>query len=256
MINISGHDIRMTPEAEVRLVQEAKAGNKAAEKMLLDAYMEAVKDAHRYSAVGMYPSKLGYNYNFKGINFEEHGEPLAQIHHRCIQLFDFEKKHKTAPLPYLKYLLDTISYRALDYLDAEKRRTSHEVTASDLQKSKQGDTDWEFMNQDDLIEAVACKELMHDNAAQEQKDAEVENFFNKVLQCDTLFGCARDYMKLTIKMAKERVSHKNLMGDVMKKMRGKDAKRNGGYYYEKMARNELPENAKEQFRDILQITGE
>ncbi|SHL34306.1 hypothetical protein [Fibrobacter sp. UWEL] len=255
MIKVLGHDIRMTTEAEAILVERAKKGDKNAEKYLLNTYIKPVEDVHTFSAVGRYPSKLGHSYNFKGIDFEEHGEPLAQIHHHCIELYDVERKHKTAQLPYLKYLLDTISHRALDYLENEQRRTSHEIAMSDLKNSR-SEMDWENMNNDDLMDVVACRELMHDNAAQERKDAEIEKLYDKAINNPDLTPGNRVYMQTYVKIAREKASSKGLMKATIKEMNGEEAKRNGGYHYEKKSREQLGQEYEDQFRAALGLTGE
>lgn len=267
MIKVLGHDIRMTPAAEAHLVKEAKVGNKIAEKMLLEAYIDPVKTVHMYSAVGKFPARLCHNYNHKGLTFEEHGEPLAEINHRCIQLFDFEKKHKTAKLPYLKYLLDTIDHRALDYLEKEQLHASREVTINELQKAKKGDMNWESMSHDEFLNAVALRDQMHDNAAQEQKDAEVKRLYNKALNSKDITPGNRLYMQKYVEVARNKINGKGIMADTMKEMEmaapkeaGKSKKgskaRTGGYHYERTAKAQLGKDFQDQFLAALSITGE
>lgn len=121
--------IEMTRTEEDLLVRLAKKGDKAALRRIFEKYLEPIKAAHTYSPIGKYPAKLGYNHNPNGLDFEEHGQPLYKIHERAVELYDFEKQHKTAKLPYLKYLLDTINHRAKVMAESEIKNSGPTTTS-------------------------------------------------------------------------------------------------------------------------------
>lgn len=111
---------------------------------------------------------------------------------------------------------------------------------------------------DAYMEAVACKELMHDNAAQEQKDAEVKRLYNKALNSKDITPGNRLYMQKYVEVARNKINGKGIMADTMKEMEmaapkeaGKSKKgskaRTGGYHYERTAKAQLGKDFQDQF---------
>lgn len=147
--NVSRRDVNMKKENFVWTAQQqhllnlAKAGNEQACGRLFESMKNMLESVHRYSQDGHFPSKFGYDYNFKGRTFEEASGEIYLAFRNAVSRFDSSLK-----VPFGAYVVNEIRLRAKDW--TRDRQNDRLV----LVGQSLSDDSYQVLSQEDYEEAV------------------------------------------------------------------------------------------------------
>lgn len=114
---------------ELALVQAAQAGDYIARNKLYLGYEDRIKTAHVHSGMGYHPAKFYYDFNPKGVKYEDYCDELFEVFLKALESFDIQKasmgKH-----PFYTYLAKKIGYAALTKVDEKKKEEENTLTST------------------------------------------------------------------------------------------------------------------------------
>lgn len=244
----------MTATIERAFVDLAKKGVKGSAKALFNIYKDVVREHHEFTPIGKTPSKFGYSWNPNHVEYAEVSDEVYQNFLDAIESFDYSQASPTAKLPFLAYFRSNMGYRALDFLDDEKKYNSKFVPLSTLKESAGPNDD---RTAEEILEERMIRDYVYNPEKEERKLAAENDLLDFISDKVTKDKKAHKFITSYREVISRPNGDKNTMTKVSNLLNDdqtserKKVGRTNMYYYKNKLMAHLDEEDTELYNDIV-----